>query len=369
MESNPRAPSVTLDRSFRRRAVAIGKPRSLPIQEWSKLDRLGWTTACQPGERLRFGGAASYLALVSRADIANRYGLFLDFLQRTGRFDAGEGARTLVTLANVSDFVAELKSRVCSVTVWNSVYKLRRAAQLIAPDRVFGWLVEMERDIALTMVPRSKNDRLVLTERLVEAGFLLIREAHTFAKTPFARATGIRDGLLITLLALHPIRIKNFAPLAIGSSFLKIDGRWWISISAAETKTHNVDQRQVPEFMTSLVDEYVHKYRKVLTRERSDQNALWISSTTGRQMTVKNLGTLISKLTRETIGVDVSPHLFRAAGASSAALYIGKNHHLASALLGHRDGRITEEHYNLAVNLETGSAYAAITATYRFHRH
>jgi integrase len=369
MESNPRAPSVTLDRSFRRRAVAIGKPRSLPIQEWSKLDRLGWTTACQPGERLRFGGAASYLALVSRADIANRYGLFLDFLQRTGRFDAGEGARTLVTLANVSDFVAELKSRVCSVTVWNSVYKLRRAAQLIAPDRVFGWLVEMERDIALTMVPRSKNDRLVLTERLVEAGFLLIREAHTFGKTPFARATGIRDGLLITLLALHPIRIKNFAPLAIGSSFLKIDGRWWISISAAETKTHNVDQRQVPEFMTSLVDEYVHKYRKVLTRERSDQNALWISSTTGRQMTVKNLGTLISKLTRETIGVDVSPHLFRAAGASSAALYSGKNHHLASALLGHRDGRITEEHYNLAVNLETGSAYAAITATYRFHRH
>ena len=31
-------------------------------------------------------------------------------------------------------------------------------------------------------------------------------------------------------------------------------------------------------------------------------------------MTTKNLGTLISKITRETIGVDVSPHLFRTAG-------------------------------------------------------
>jgi hypothetical protein len=90
MQSNPQAPSVTLDRSFRRRAVVIGKPRSLPIQEWSKLDRLRWTAACQPGQRLRPGGAASYLALVSRADIANRYGLFLDFLQRKGRFDARE---------------------------------------------------------------------------------------------------------------------------------------------------------------------------------------------------------------------------------------------------------------------------------------
>jgi integrase len=210
------------------------------------------------------------------------------------------------------------------------------------------------------MVPRSKNDRLVLTERLVEAGLLLIKEAHTFGKTPFARATGIRNGLLIIVLALHPIRIKNFASLAIGSSFLQIDGRWWIRISAAETKTHNVDQRQVPEFMTSLVDEYVHKYRKVLTRGRSDQNALWVSSTTGRQMTVKNLGTLISKLTRETIGVDVSPHLFRTAGASTAAIYSRENPHLASALLGHCDKRIVEQHYNYATSLDISIKYAQL---------
>jgi site-specific recombinase XerD len=214
------------------------------------------------------------------------------------------------------------------------------------------------------MVPRSKNDRLVLTERLVEAGLLLIKEAHTFGKTPFARATGIRNGLLIIVLALHPIRIKNFASLAIGSSFLKIDGRWWIRISAAETKTHNVDQRQVPEFVTSLVDEYVHKYRKVLTRGRSDQNALWISSTTGRQMTTKNLGTLISKLTRETIGIDVSPHLFRTAGASTAAVYGRKNPHLASALLSHRDKRIVEQHYNYATSLDVSDKYGQLIRRY-----
>ena len=45
-----------------------------------------------------------------------------------------------------------------------------RAAQLIAPDTDFGWLTEIEKDMALVMVPRSKADRLVLTERLVEAG-------------------------------------------------------------------------------------------------------------------------------------------------------------------------------------------------------
>jgi integrase len=82
-------------------------------------------------------------------------------------------------------------------------------------------------------------------------------------------------------------------------------------------------------------------------------------------MTTENLGTLISKLTRETIGVDVSPHLFRTAGASTAAVYGGKYPHLGSALLGHRDPGVAEEHYNRATSLEAGNTYAAITAAYR----
>src|SRR5262249_52658042 len=45
----------------------------------------------------------------------------------------------------------------------------------------------------------------------------------------------------------------------------------------------------------------------------------WISSRTGGRFTYKNLGTLISKITFRTLGVDVSPHLFRTAAASTAA--------------------------------------------------
>ena len=87
----------------------------------------------------------------------------------------------------------------------------------------------------------------------------------------------------------------------------------------------------------------------------------------GQRLTTKNLGTLISKLTRETIGVDVSPHLFRTAGASTAAIYGGSHPHLASALLNHRDPRVTEEHYNLATTICAGEEYAIITKSYREH--
>jgi hypothetical protein len=81
-------------------------------------------------------------------------------------------------------------------------------------------------------------------------------------------------------------------------------------------------------------------------------------------MTAKNLGTLISKLTRETIGVDVSPHLFRTAGSSTAAVYGGRYPYLGSALLGHRDSRV-DEHYNRVTSLEAGDTYAGITESYR----
>ncbi len=117
---------------------ASGKPRSLPIAEWSIQDRIGWAAACQPGERLRRGGAASHLALVSQGDIANRYGLYLDFLRRNGRLDSAKGAIALVTPDDVKAFITELQARVRSVTVWNSVYKLRRAAELIAPVPILG---------------------------------------------------------------------------------------------------------------------------------------------------------------------------------------------------------------------------------------
>jgi integrase len=330
------APPVANSHRRGRLGSTSGKPRSLPIAEWPASDCLGWIEACRPAQRLKRGGTASHLAPVSQADIANRYGLYLDFLRRNGRLDPAEGAMTLVTLDNVNGFVAELQVRVRSVTVWNSVYKLRRAAQLIAPGTDLEWLTEIEKDIALVMVPRSKADRLVLTERLVEAGLILIREAEMFGKTALARAIGVRNGLLIALLALHPIRVKNFAALTIADT-------------------------------TDVVNSYIKTHRPVLSRGHVEQLALWISSTTGRQLTTKNLGTLISKITREAIGVDVSPHLFRTAGASTAAVYGGNHPHLASAVLTHRDPCVTEEHYNRAMSISAGEEYGIIAQLYRQH--
>jgi hypothetical protein len=331
--------------NFSGRKSALQRPRSLPVSEWPEADRRAWEAACRPGSRLKPGGAASHLAPVSRDDFARRYGAFLGFLQRTDRLEPHRDAATQVTLPNVEAYIADLKGRGRSVTVYNCIHQLRRAAQLLAPTADFSWLAEIEKDLALVMEPRSKFDRLVFAGRLVEAGLTLVAEAEAFANTSLARARGVRNGLMIALLALCPIRPKNFAGLEIGHTFKEVDGSWWIALPANLTKSRRRDERRVPAWLNQYIDVYLKQSRPVLLRARPPTNALWISSTTGRPMTTKNLGTLISKITLETLGVDVSPHLFRTAAASTAAAYGGNTPHLASALLNHMDPRVTEEHY------------------------
>lgn len=241
----------------RKRSSHAG-PRSLPIREWPKADRTAWEEACRPGHRFKPGGAASYLAEVSRQDFASRYGAFLGFLQRTGRLDLQAAAAAQVTPSNVGPYIAELKSRdVTSVTVWNCVYKLRRAGELLDPNVSLSWLAEIEKDLALVMEPKSKFDRVVLIGRLLEAGLTLIAEAQEFAKSDFERAKDIRNGLMIALLALCPIRVKNFAALEIGGTFKQVNSSWWIAVPQFNTKTRtNFKERRVHHCLNDAIEAF-----------------------------------------------------------------------------------------------------------------
>ena len=77
-------------------------------------------------------------------------------------------------------------------------------------------------------------------------------------------------------------------------------------------------------------------------------------------MTYLAVEKVISKTTLATVGVDVSPHLFRTAGASTAAVHAGSTPHLGSALLHHIDPAVVNEHYNRASSLSATQAYALI---------
>jgi integrase len=346
---------------------AKGKIRSLPLDLWPEADRNAWNAACQPAARLRPGGAAGHLKPVTREDHARHYGCFLDFLDRHGLLRSSEPAAANVTVDNVNAYIAEQKDRVSSVTLHGSVSKLRRAAQYMAPGRDFTWLADIGKDLALVMRPRPKLDRIVMTGVLVEAGLTLIHEAEISPTlSSLARACQARNGLMVAMLALCPIRPKNFAELEIGRSFVKINDRWWIVLSASETKERRPDERPVSELLTPSIDRYLCQYRPVLARADTSSSALWLSSNNGAPLKGRpSLRVVISATTLATVGVAVSPHLFRTCAASTAATYGGDNPYLATALLHHTHPDVTNTHYNRATSLSAAEEFQQIVRQYQ----
>jgi integrase len=339
--------------------------RSLPKEFWPLADRTAWEAACRPGVRLQRGGAASHLRPVTQNDLAKRYSYFLDFLSTSGRLDAEVGAGAHVTPENIEPYLQQLKSRVSSVTVYGSIHKLRRTTQLIAPERDVAWLMEIERDLFSEMRPRSKWDRVVLSVVIIEAGLTLIAEAELRTKLrKLTRARMVRNGLMLALLAQHPIRLKNFAALEIGRSIVKIDDTWWILLTASETKEKRADERPVEDDIGGAIDKYLKVYRPILAGGADNTNALWIGMNR-EAMAQCSVGEVITDTTLATVGVAISPHLFRAAGVTTAAMHAGDKPHLGSALLHHRHPTVTQENYNRASSISAGRAYREVIQRFR----
>jgi len=345
--------------------AAQRKSRSLPLELWPQADRSVWTLACQPGTRLKRGGAAGHLKPITREDHAQQYGNFLGFLDRCGWLRRDGPPAANVTHGYVKAYLNELKDRLASTTLHCTICRLRRTARYIAPSRDFGWLAEIGKDLALVARPRSKFDRLVLTEVLVEAGLTLIHQAElSRSMTKLRRACQVRNGLMVALLAFCPIRRKNFTSLEIDRSFVGIRGKWWIVLSASETKENRADERPIDDLLTPVIDRYLCQYRPVLARSDSPPAALWLSANDGAPITDKQVGRMIRMTTLSTVGVAVSPHLFRTSGASSAASLGGENPYLASALLHHTHPSVTNAHYTRATSLSAAENFRQIVRQY-----
>jgi site-specific recombinase XerD len=222
--------------------------------------------------------------------------------------------------------------------------------------------MEIERELFSQMQPKSKWARVVLTELIVEAGLTHIAEAETAEKlTKLTRARMVRNGLMQTLQAACPIRIKNFAALEIGHSIVKQDSTWWIILTADETKEKRADERPIEDYIGKAIDKYVETYRPILGRGKNTTNALWLAET-GEAMSAAYVGELITETARLTLGVPVNPHMFRTAAATTAAVHAGDTPHLGSAILHHWHPL---ENYNRASSISAGRALREVIQRFR----
>jgi integrase len=146
--------------------------------------------------------------------------------------------------------------------------------------------------------------------------------------------------------------LKNFASLRLGSHIHRIDGVWWIFLTASETKSRRPDERPLPVLLTAPIDRWVKIWRPLFP---TSGDAFW-PSTTGGPMSYTFASQTITEVTKRELGVAVSPHLFRDCAVYTIANNAGDRMGMASALLQHTDPRVTNKHYN------KGSMHSAVEA-------
>lgn len=349
-------------------------PRSLRPAEWPAADRRAWEAARAPAGRLRRGGAAAHLAQITRDDLERRYGYFLDYLAREDLIDPTAPAAGQVTPERITGFLSELRERVRSVTVAQTIYKIRRMAEILAPEHNFMWLRDLESDLAFDAAPKSRNHQLVDGDLLLEAGLVMMKEGEVGENMPIIRrARLIRDGLMITLLSVCPIRLKNLSALELGESLRRERGAWWVTLDRRRTKGKRADERRLPDVLQSRIDLYLRCARPVLARqmrswprldvaqeEALPRGALWLDSNQGHPMSYSGVERAVGEATRRSLGVTLRPHMFRVCTATTAYVIAGDNPHLASALLQHTDQRVTQKHYNLATNAQAAIVFGEL---------
>jgi hypothetical protein len=220
------------------------KIRALPPCDWPTADREIWMRACVAAQRLRPGGAAVRLKSSTRTSLVRAYGYLLEFCHRNGLLDQDAEAGAHVRPEIIDAFLHHLHRRAGSVTRASYIGKIRRIDQLLAPGRDRVWLAEIEADLRYAARPRPKYHRIVSSKRGERSNHL----------TELGRARLARDGLMIALLALCPIRLRNLAELCVGCQLSLIGETWWIILAADETKSERPDERPVPEIIAEAID-------------------------------------------------------------------------------------------------------------------
>jgi hypothetical protein len=125
-------------------------------------------------------------------------------------------------------------------SIINRLEDLYAAARVMDPDRNWSWIRAIIARLNARHIPTSrKRDRIVRARELFDLGRDLMRRSGSGSAGRKA-AVLYRDGLMISILSVRPLRLKNLLGLELSRSFVRRLDTWWIDIPAEETKTREI---------------------------------------------------------------------------------------------------------------------------------
>jgi len=329
----------------------------MTLADWPEADRRLWREALKPGDVFDDGGARADMRARTNQKVEKGYGRWLTYLAHHAPESLTEAPAARITPERGRAYVRHLEelgnstqTRLCRLQ------ELGDMARVLDPARDWSFIAGLASRIRSRHVPaRDKDELMVGAEELLAVGFELMAAAG-FATTPRKAATLYRDGLLIALLIMLPLRRRNITALTLDDTLVRRGSAWRIVIPASETKTHDPEDEPFPDALTPQLERYLATHRPFLAGctgrwHAQAGNALWVS-TDGSPMTEMAIYDRVRLHTFERLGKLLNLHIFRDIAATTLAIEAPEHVMAAAPLLAHRSFSTTQKHYLRARKLE-----------------
>jgi integrase/recombinase XerD len=331
---------------------------SLRLEHWPTADQEAWRALFTTGDLFDESGPGAHLSHRTRTSLENVYGRWLAFLVRTEPHGLDEALGERITRERIVSFAHHLAETNIATSVAGQLRFLRGALRLLAADQDWAWLLTIAKRIEARAERRSKRHRLRTSDELFALGFQLMQEGEVpleDGRITKQAALTYRDGLIIALLAVAPMRRGNLAGLTLGQHLQRVGGSWIVMLKASETKNRRALGYSLPARLGSALERYLERFRPVLFGSAAHRG-VWASAK-GVPLTGNAIYDAVCRRTRKAFGQPVNLHLFRDGAATFWALKDPTRVTAVSGLLGH-EPRVTERHYNQASGISAGRKLA-----------
>ena len=343
------------------------QPRErLYVEEWPPALSRAWRDAVHPSAMFDDSGLASGWSGTARQSVENGLGHYLGFLSRIG----GVGSNTQVEQLCNPDWLRRYhrfckERRLSPATIATRFNMLNEALRVMAPKMNRVRLVKGLRRLQATeRAHRRKEIPPVSASDLYFAGIARMERVQDqgYQKRD-VQAVQFGDGLMMTILALKPIRIRTLARMDVGQHLSRKGDRYVVSFSAGETKNAHPVYADLPIELTPFVEDWLKVYRPVLLGS-SVTPAMWVSCYRDR-MAAATIYMRFCASTFEELGHRINPHMVRSIVATSVSISIPSEARIIPSLLDHRTSTIARQHYIVADRLSASARYVAGLAVWR----
>jgi hypothetical protein len=284
------------------------------------------------------------------------YGRYLAFLAASEPSGLTEHPVKRLTEDRFAHYLSHLGETAGTMGQHMFFAKLRDAVRVMFPGEVPQHLSRLVARLERQCQPRSLAARVVTTPRLTALSKQLMKQAC--AEGEITDVVTFRDGLMIGVLALRPVRRRTFSLIRVHGHLQRVGDEWRMIFAGSETKSGRPFETSVPDWIVPFLERYLREVRPVYPAA-AQHDGLWCS-TKGSPLTDKAIYRIITDRTRDAFGQPVNPHLFRHCAATTIAVFQPSQIGIARDLLGHASMATTNAYYNKARSIVSSRLYAKI---------